>query len=50
MAMTEEEKYIHNIRYVIGMLEDKRFTRKEIIQILKDEVERTIRISENRSK
>jgi hypothetical protein len=48
MPMTDDDKYIHNIKYVIAMLENKEFTRNEIIQILKNELERTMRVNENK--
>lgn len=47
MHMTEIEKYIINLRYVLRMLEDNSFSREEITEELKKELNRTINIQKN---
>lgn len=37
--MTEIEKMIHNLRYVIRMLEDENYTREEIVSELRYELD-----------
>ena len=38
--MTEQEKFRHNLVYVLNMLKNKNYTRKEIIKELQKELER----------